>query len=500
MANNQLRADDTRSGAAQAVAQKAYNFMWGQRQSMMVTESIIGAIGPSAAYMTEGIGEHLQVVDKGMSSNYMPDASIEQWQQNGNKYFDRDFTERLFNTIDAFIADRVAFSERVRAEDMQGASSEVLAELLAQHRSSLEDTLVFFATSSPGSTYHIEQRMREILENKLGDDPRVKDYFIALTTPAELDDTMHERIDFAELAQQREVSNDDLLSYAYRYPALFMNTYDEAEVLSFLRARLEEYRSSEALQHERETIEATLRGVAEKHEEVRQTIGDDELEYLGSIVQRAALGRYRLKHVWSGAEFAHLSLLNELARRLGVPLEDLIVAYRFTDIEVFLQDGTRLTEQEIADRRHGIVFHWIDGQLRSFFGQEGLTYASGLVAAQGDEAVESQEITGQVASRGSVRGRARVVFVEDLKQFVRDSENFEKGEILVTTMTSPIMIPLIAKAAGIVTDEGGIASHAAVSAREFGIPCIVGTKLGTKAIKTGDEIEVDAEQGVVRKL
>ena len=66
-------------------------------------------------------------------------------------------------------------------------------------------------------------------------------------------------------------------------------------------------------------------------------------------------------------------------------------------------------------------------------------------------------------------------------------------------MTSPDDATMISKkAGGIVTDEGGITSHAAIIAREFKIPCVVGTKIATQIIKTGDLVEVNADKGIVK--
>lgn len=76
----------------------------------------------------------------------------------------------------------------------------------------------------------------------------------------------------------------------------------------------------------------------------------------------------------------------------------------------------------------------------------------------------------------------------------------EKGEILVTVMTSPDFMVAAKKAAAIVTDEGGITCHAAIVSREMKIPCIIGTKIATKVLKDGDIVEVDADKGVVRKI
>ncbi|QKQ99341.1 pyruvate, water dikinase [Metallosphaera tengchongensis] len=100
-------------------------------------------------------------------------------------------------------------------------------------------------------------------------------------------------------------------------------------------------------------------------------------------------------------------------------------------------------------------------------------------------------IKGLAASPGIASGRARVLMD------VKEAKEFEKGEILVTKMTDPDWVPVMKIASAIITDEGGITSHAAIVSRELGIPAIVGTKDGTRVLKTGQEITVDATRGVV---
>jgi pyruvate,water dikinase len=67
-------------------------------------------------------------------------------------------------------------------------------------------------------------------------------------------------------------------------------------------------------------------------------------------------------------------------------------------------------------------------------------------------------------------------------------------------MTRPEFVPLMKLASAIVTDDGGITCHAAIVSRELGIPCIIGTKVGTKVFKDGDRVEVDANRGIIRKI
>jgi len=98
------------------------------------------------------------------------------------------------------------------------------------------------------------------------------------------------------------------------------------------------------------------------------------------------------------------------------------------------------------------------------------------------------------ASQGKAQGVVKII------QKVHDLVNVYQGDILVTSMTRPEMVVAMEKAAAIVTDEGGITSHAAIVSRELGVPCIIGTKNATKILKNGDLVEVDATKGIVRKL
>ena len=103
-------------------------------------------------------------------------------------------------------------------------------------------------------------------------------------------------------------------------------------------------------------------------------------------------------------------------------------------------------------------------------------------------------LTGFAASPGVAEGRARVVLSPD-----RLGE-LEDGEILVAPFTSPSWAPVFGKVAAAVLDAGGIMSHAAIVAREYGLPAVVWTGTATKTIKTGDSLHVDANTGVVTIL
>jgi phosphoenolpyruvate synthase/pyruvate phosphate dikinase len=113
-----------------------------------------------------------------------------------------------------------------------------------------------------------------------------------------------------------------------------------------------------------------------------------------------------------------------------------------------------------------------------------------LLAEDKDE--HTDLIRGKTAYPGFVNGRVRLIFSKD------DLDIIQNGEILVTNMTTPEFVPALQKVGAFITDEGGITSHAAIVAREMKIPCIIGTKNATQKLKDGDEVEVDATNGIVK--
>lgn len=115
-----------------------------------------------------------------------------------------------------------------------------------------------------------------------------------------------------------------------------------------------------------------------------------------------------------------------------------------------------------------------------------------------DQIKNNQEVRGITANKGKVRGRVKLLAYG--KNMILQINEMKKGDILVTGNTRPDMMLAIEKAIAIVTDEGGICSHAAIVSRELNIPCIIGTKDATRIFKDGDIIEVDADNGIVRKI
>lgn len=124
----------------------------------------------------------------------------------------------------------------------------------------------------------------------------------------------------------------------------------------------------------------------------------------------------------------------------------------------------------------------------------GITNDKSQISNEEGKEVEGEAIlTGQGASPGIATGKVKILHSP------REIGKVKKGDILVARMTSPDYVPAMKQAGAIVTDEGGVTSHAAIVSRELGLPCIVGTKLATKTLKDGEVITVNGKTGEIYK-
>jgi len=188
--------------------------------------------------------------------------------------------------------------------------------------------------------------------------------------------------------------------------------------------------------------------------------------------------------------YANGIILSELAKKLEISREEVLYIDQEL-ISLYLEDEN-VFRSRIKRRSQFFTTSQLNGKRTIYEGEEAKEY----LKSQGIDLfsnLDVQEIKGQVASPGKVNGIVRVLKTSHVT-------DFKPGNILVTGMTTPDFVVLMKKASAVITDEGGITSHAAIVSREVGIPCIIGTRNATKILQDGDEVEVDADKGIVRIL
>lgn len=211
------------------------------------------------------------------------------------------------------------------------------------------------------------------------------------------------------------------------------------------------------------------------------------LDYLQTIIYlrdaRKHLIRKGLTIIWRIGEI--------LTEPLGIPKNILVFITR----EEITGDLTRLKCTELEARLNGFLYYvGKSGTIQSACVTNLDSIETALEERRfGKKDEQETVLQGQPASKGHITARARVILHPE------EFKTFQPGEVLVTSMTRPEFVPLMKKAAAVVTDEGGVTCHAAIVSRELGIPCVIGTKKATRWVESGTLITVDGEKGTISK-
>ena len=215
-------------------------------------------------------------------------------------------------------------------------------------------------------------------------------------------------------------------------------------------------------------------------------------------VREELLGEWTLP--WPILRLAVKRLGAELVERRAIEAVDDVWFLTRAEVVAELGGGTDVSETAVAERRR--IWHrqrrlvpplrlgTIPPIVKSFIDSAEDAVRGGVTPLP--DTVDL--VVGLPASAGRVSGPARIIHSVD------EAEQLQQGDVLVAPITAPAWVPLFDRVVGIVTDTGGVASHASIVAREYGIPAVVGTTDATRRIQDGEIIEVNGSTGVVRRM
>ncbi len=184
----------------------------------------------------------------------------------------------------------------------------------------------------------------------------------------------------------------------------------------------------------------------------------------------------------------------QASKKFNIALKDII---EYSEGEILnLFENKKIDINTINRRKIGyIIYADKNKNINTIIGKKALHLISSFVPT-----TNAPILKGQIASAGIARGRARVIHVstDDFDSIAKVRKETKQGEILVTDSTIPEIIEACNKVNAIITNQGGMMSHAAIVSRELKIPCIVGVANATETIRTGDLLEVDANKGIIK--
>lgn len=339
----------------------------------------------------------------------------------------------------------------------------------------------------------LEERLR--LRFKESGIENVDEALTHLATPNKTIDTLQEHSDLLSIAQLAEDKgiNSSIVrgrasahakQYGWLHSTLFLGElYTTDKVI----IEIEKYIGRS--QAELIRLEVKRKDQKDNAEEVINQLDSEQIKSEARLLQTAVYYRTARLEWMNEACYVARPLLKEAANRLHLSFDDLIYLLPL-EVTEGLSGQRQINHEDIQQRQSGYALISDDSQEYALYTGEQLNEFKQSLDQQ--ETVEV--LTGLVASKGSVSGK--VVIVKDRSEL----HKVEYGDILVTRLTTPDFVVVMKKAAAIITDLGGLTSHAAIVSRELNIPCIVGTIFATSHLNDGDIVEVDAISGIVKKL
>jgi len=210
-----------------------------------------------------------------------------------------------------------------------------------------------------------------------------------------------------------------------------------------------------------------------------------QLLNLIKLVERIIyLKGFRVDASWFGY-YSLEPIFREIAKRYGLSLRQLQYA---TPEEIMNLD---FNPALLNQRWQSSAIEAENGKIREIDGRKAKDYLVEIERLTFSDHSEINQLTGDCGCPGQAKGYVKVINAPS------DMDKMKQGNIMVSHMTNPALVPAMKKAAAIIADVGGVTCHAAIVSRELKLPCVIGTKVATRVLKDGDMVEVDANKGIV---
>lgn len=400
------------------------------------------------------------------------------------KFLQPDYRKNFFQDAMKVCNDYKQLENHLKKIVEQRLSLKTLISVFNECVEMISFILCFFEMTRP----EFQRFLTEKLEQAIHDFPDKQKNI--LLQPSKLDAMTREYCEWLNLVSKKP-DNDQLLGYAQNHLWIFPGAKNNKDLLYYAKKRYQKTGKIDARKAKAE-IKKINYGIQVRRKKQNQILGKNrEMREVINLFHQLGLVRVELKKCWESIRFFMDNILWQISKEKKVRYDDLFYHYQRGELEKLVLKNKKIP---ILQRINYLTYIYKNGKV-GFYESHEAAKKQQLVLKQFEM---KEELTGMTAFPGRYHGRVVIVPHADIKAL--SNCKFSKGDILVTTMTQPNMVLMAKKAGAIITDEGGISSHAAIIAREFKIPSVIGTRVATQILKTGDRVEVDAFRGIVRKL
>ncbi|MBW2980312.1 hypothetical protein KY360_02750 [Candidatus Woesearchaeota archaeon] len=374
----------------------------------------------------------------------------------------------------------IRFTKELEKSDFSKNSDEELVNLSENCIKKLRRSASYIYLSVVLDEY-FQNWLNKILEAKVQDQNERTKYFQILTSPTKntkLIDAKKVLIEISKVVKEKglEGAEDLIKDYVSKFKWLGYDTGIGSD-LTIEQTKDKISNILEQKQHDSD--------VKNRDEVLSELdLNEKDKELLDLMDELIFLRTYRAEsNMVAGADIR--PILEELAKRANTNYDNL-VQLTIDEIKDSIK-SKKVDLKKIEERKNKYGLLMVDGKNTIYSGDEVDKVEEKVEVPEG-----LTELKGLVAHHGNKRGHVKIVLRH------KDFDKIEFGDILVTKMTNPDFIVVLEQCSGIITDIGGITSHAAIVARELNKPCITGTQYATKVLKDGDLVELDTDKGIVK--
>tara|TARA_Y100000310_G_scaffold291005_1_gene318593 strand:- start:2505 stop:3914 length:1410 start_codon:yes stop_codon:yes gene_type:complete len=448
--------------------------------------------GKNKKFMKEKAGidmwyDHYKVVEGAV---YYDEDEINRADAYAKKMYDlhgAKFFVDLFKRWQGFVENLEKVTHDISKIEFHNPSNDTLLEQFEK----LQESYKLLSTALYTVTI-IEKLSNTVIKPKLPKD-KVEEYFAILTTPRKENDGIKENLELYELAIKFKLGQDikeDIKEHIEKWGWLttrgfFGNPWNENDVM-------ERIKSIKDPQKQYDSLSIHLKTIQEQTDNILDEINaDNDFRNFIDVEKDYVYFRTERMDAFVRTGFRARNLFYAIADKLNIDLQE-VFCLTAEEIKASLKTGNDYSALA-KERRQGFALVLLgDEEIQMFSGEALKKFKEQEEKDEIDLFIK--EIKGSMGCKGKVTGIVKVLHSKE------DAEKVQEGDILVTSMTIPDYLPAMERAAAFVTNEGGITCHAAIIAREMNKPSVIGTIIATKVLKDGDRVEVDADNGVVRRL
>ena len=431
-------------------------------------------------------------VGKSVMPVYLPSnlnkKGAEIWWQKMNE--NKEFTSALIEEVRGIVDIEKKLAKSIPQRTL---SSQEIEKFLLEH---LDWWVKFFEVAFLWfGVENIKEKIDSEIEKEWnGTSKELKKFLEEAYRPMKLPHSSIEQRDLLKLWGREDSALETALkNHTKKYGHLALhNIDDEYFDIEYYRGRLKQLKNEKEYKKQKELLD----------------IADQELEHANHIIENAKLPTVLKEKINFVRWFmyirtetidhsmlvngAYKAVFSSLSKIFSLPVEALL-HMTYEEIISSLKKGDLTIPRDLVfDRtKNGYAFLITTPPHTSYFVAGKDVDRLHKFVIPDEKKKDAKELKGQVAFKGQIHGVARVILDR------RNAHELQEGEILVTTMTSPEFVPAMKISAGIITNEGGILCHAAIMSRELRRPCVIGTKIATDVIKTGQTITLNADDGII---